>query len=438
MFSLHEATKIHVCRAAFVALAVIPTVLVLVYSLVIRLPHYTQAHEQAIAAQLGLHAKLSRASSPRPGMMLYEGLELSDPDTHQLLARLPFVEVRADDEDVHVRLPHPATINGARLDVFWNLTRDQVRQARAWREVHLEAQNLTLHFGEGDDQSLTDLHGRIDNIGEETRLQLVGRRAGAVNETDQGAELIISWRRDPVAPSSTIQFVSGATPLPCSSAAPIWPILAQLGRGSQFQGRIAVVECQGHWRAEFAGQLSDVDLDRSVGQHSIHQLTGPATAEIEHLAIEDGRIESASGKLTAGPGVIGRSFVESAQRHLQLRVLNEVLLGSGSLISYKQLALAFELSAAGLTVHGALPGTAGGLLAGERRVLISEPTADAQPVVNLVRTLVPQDNLQVPATRETDALTRALPIPSIHPTVNGRPPTPQAKATRVRNGSTVK
>ena len=87
MFSLHETTKIHLCRAAFLALCLVPTSAILAWSVAVRLPSYTRAHELAIAAQLGLHAQLTKASSPRPDTMLYEGLELSDPNTRQLLAR---------------------------------------------------------------------------------------------------------------------------------------------------------------------------------------------------------------------------------------------------------------------------------------------------------------------------------------------------------------
>ena len=42
-----------------------------------------------------------------------------------------------------------------------------------------------------------------------------------------------------------------------------------------------------------------------------------------------------------------------------------------------------------------------------------EPAVARQPVVNLVRALVPASEVQVPATRESDKLARVLPIPSI-------------------------
>ena len=123
MFSLRETTKIRLCRLAFVAVVLLPTGGVLGWSAAVRSDAYREAHEQAIAARLGLRARLARASSPRPDVMLYEGLELADPDTSEHLATLPFVEVRFDEATLHVKLPYPAAINGARLDALWRFAR---------------------------------------------------------------------------------------------------------------------------------------------------------------------------------------------------------------------------------------------------------------------------------------------------------------------------
>jgi len=114
MFSLHETTMRMICRAAFVALCLGPTVAVLGVAAIVRHSSFTRGHERAISAQLGLAAHISRASIPRPGVTLYEGFELADPETLQPLARLPFVEVETSAAAVVVRVPHPGVLNGAR------------------------------------------------------------------------------------------------------------------------------------------------------------------------------------------------------------------------------------------------------------------------------------------------------------------------------------
>jgi hypothetical protein len=82
-------------------------------------------------------------------------------------------------------------------------------------------------------------------------------------------------------------------------------------------------------------------------------------------------------------------------------------------LSYGQLAFGFQIDAAGLQLSGlcddrqegvVLVGTSGSLLLDSRAELI--------PSIALARALVPQSELQVPATSATETLLRALPLPS--------------------------
>jgi hypothetical protein len=84
-------------------------------------------------------------------------------------------------------------------------------------------------------------------------------------------------------------------------------------------------------------------------------------------------------------------------------------------------------------IRGELPGHAGVVLLGERQAeLLREPTVLVQSAVNLVRALVPQSEVQVPATFETSALVNALPVPSIMPAANGKE-TSEAHKLRIGN-----
>jgi hypothetical protein len=431
MFSLHETTKIHLCRIAFVATCLAPTCAVLAWGALVRLPSYTRAHELAIADGLGLHAQLGRASSPRPGMMLYEALELSDPDTLQPLARFPFVEVQASGDVLHVTLPFPAMINGTRLDAFWSAARHSVRPSRSWRELHFTSGNLTIHLPTGD-QSFTTLAGRIDNTEEHARLQLNLRRAVSGSQPAEAAQLVLErqWQTQPQA--TLVQFNTGGTPLPCALVASIWPGVETLGPASEFQGRIVALEQAGRTKTELSGRLVGADLDRLVSGQFPHKLTGRATAELDLLTIDDGRLETAAGKISAGPGTISRSLVRSAQSNLSLQGSKEFHAPGERLIAYAEMNFAFKINREGLSLRGESPTVQGALLVDERRhILLGEPTGLVQPVVNIARTLVPQSQVQVPATRETAALIRALPVPSALPAAEGQEPAAQARRLRV-------
>ena len=53
MFSLHETTRIRFCRAAFLALCIVPTCAVIAWAVFANGPAYRRAHERAIAARTG-------------------------------------------------------------------------------------------------------------------------------------------------------------------------------------------------------------------------------------------------------------------------------------------------------------------------------------------------------------------------------------------------
>jgi hypothetical protein len=63
------------------------------------------------------------------------------------------------------------------------------------------------------------------------------------------------------------------------------------------------------------------------------------------------------------------------------------------------------------------------LLGSQSETLMTSPSATL-PAVSLVRTLAPESEIQVPATRETNRLLKALPIPSlvVPERVGARPP----------------
>ncbi len=430
MFWLHETTKIRICRRSFIALCVLPTCAVLAWCSLVHLPVYRRAHEQALARRFGWHARIAKVSTPRPGMTLYEGLELSDPETAQLLARFPFVEMQTSGSTITVKLPFPSMVNGVRLDAFWRLAHEQLRDEHDWRLLSFEAHNLTLHLADGD-QSFTDVSGQLHNAENQARLSLNFRRATAGDVHADAAELTIVRNRQSSPPASVIQFNTGGTPLPCTLAASAWPAVDHLGKAATFQGHVSAAEKSGQWKAELTGRIGGIDLDRLVGQFP-HKLTGPAVAELARVSIVDGRVEIAAGTLVAGPGVVSRSLIHAAQAHLRVQASPEAIAGVENRLRYEQLNLAFDMTADGLALHGEIPGHSSAILVDDRqRVLLAQPEVVNQPIVNLVRTLVPHSAVQVPATRETAGLTRFLPVPSIVPPPGSETPLPQAKALRL-------
>jgi hypothetical protein len=432
MFNLHETSRIVLCRAAFLALCLAPTCGVAAWCLAVNLPAFRHAHERAIGQRLGWDARLDEAAAPRPGLTLYQGLELTDPQTGERLAQAPFVEIGVAGDCTSIRLPHPATMNGSRLDVLLRLAERLMHTADRLRPVEFGAQTLTLDL-DGGDQTLVDVAGRLRHDPSESRLDLQFRLAtadAAAATVSRGETAKLSIVRRHGSAHTTFQLATGGTPLPWRLIASSWRAANRLGQAGTFEGRATASEQSGHWKLDLVGRIDGVDLAQLAASLP-HVLTGPAEVELQHVVISDGRVERAAGKLVAGPGTISRSLIHSASDNLALEASRQAALGRDNRLVYKQLNLAFELDDTGLLVRGAVPNSKGAVLADEKQILVRQTSDARQPVVNLLRALVPQTAVQVPATRETSGLAAFLPVPSLVPPRGSEAPLPQAKAIRV-------
>ncbi len=86
--------------------------------------------------------------------------------------------------------------------------------------------------------------------------------------------------------------------------------------------------------------------------------------------------------------------------------------GGAALLRYDQLTLDFSLSSAGLNL--ATPEETGtAVLTDSHGALLSLTDRRPRSPLTLVQLLVPQADVQVPATRETAALFQALPLPEV-------------------------
>jgi hypothetical protein len=115
--------------------------------------------------------------------------------------------------------------------------------------------------------------------------------------------------------------------------------------------------------------------------------------------------------LAAGPGVISRSLVDAAARHLGLDRA-AVLDSTDPLLPFDRLALSYQLDASGLRLRGECPPSgSGAVLVGRYDLLLREPMVQPVPIAALLHALVPGAEVQVPATSQTDWLLRRLPVP---------------------------
>jgi hypothetical protein len=213
--------------------------------------------------------------------------------------------------------------------------------------------------------------------------------------------------------------------LPCSILAQFLPGLEHLGPGAYFRGFLWANHREETWDGELAGELTGIELERLVTHRYPHRLGGTAQLAIKRASFRRGRLERADGRFTAGPGVISGSLWSAAVDALYLTPTANPR-GPDELIDYQQLAFTFAVDRNGVILNGACASAPGGtMLTAQAPASLREPTSQPLPVSALVRMLVPRSDVLVPATRETDFLTRVLPLRSAMPPRVARHPSSQ-------------
>ncbi|MGA2034738.1 MAG: hypothetical protein ABSG68_21020 [Thermoguttaceae bacterium] len=430
MFRLYDQTRRRLCLGAFLLLCMLPTVLVAGWCVAWHLPGHKEAEAQRLAGFVGLEVSLSGLTHPLPGTMVYEGLELSDPETGRCLLHCRSLEATwstmTDREGRRrpavVLLASQPEVEADALERLGQLLQ-RVLQGQAVRpeaEVRLRSSELSLHSGQ-QWQTLTQVAGEITVLPEGVQAQAEFHLPGA--EGAEPTRIRILRNRQLRPPANGIQLDTGGGQLPAQLLAAGWPEFRQLGATSRFRGTLLLTQGSGGWDGEACGQLSGVDLGGLVSENFPHRLSGTANIILQRAILRRGRLEAAVGSLAAGPGVIGRSLVEAAARQLHLaRGLQPP--EPRELLPYTQLALMFWINSEGLTLKGACGDpSARMILVNDQQPLLGDAPAQPQPIAALIRTLVLDSAIQLPATRQTDWLARSLPMPEASaPHAAGSPP----------------
>lgn len=421
------------CIAAFVLLGAIPSLLVGWWCLDRHMPGCARAEADSLGRQLGFVVKLEAVKYLRPGVVLYQGMELADPETGQTVFRSRCIEVawqQRTDEQGRRRptlcvIASQPEVETARIDLAWRWMQRLLESQPGRGETNLEfsAGEVTLRAGDRS-QTLTEVAGLMENLPGKTRAQLDFLPVGA-NTNETPASVCIERNRETSPPVNSFELSTDGNKLPCSLLAMVFGELKPLGGRCRFHGRIWANEGPDGWDAKVAGHLVDLNLDSLVTERFQHRLSGIGEATIESARFRRGRLEECNGQLVARGGVVSGSLLEAAVRCLRL-VPGVGPFPSDDRIRYQELAMSFTLDASGLRLRGhcanSEPGT---ILSDGRNRLLGEPSPEPQPVAALVQTLVPRSVLQVPASRQTDWLLHHLPVPHVlsSPGVETVPPT---------------
>ena len=417
MFPLRDTTRRQVCLAAFFFLCLVPTAIVLACGIAWQLPSHAQAEAGRLSQRLGQKVSIRRVRHLRPGTVVYEGLELADPETSQPLLRCPRLEVRWEtateaNQPRRKRLAlvaSQASIEAADLKPLWPLVHGALTGRLACFEspMRVTAGEVTLRQGEAP-LTLTDLEGKLERLSGGSRADVFFRLAGFETPRPVHVRIERSHRAEPPATGGGLDTGKGA--LPCSLVGLGFPELEALGPESRFCGYLWISHSPQGWAGDLAGQFTGVDLDRLLADHFPRTLSGTATANVRAL-FRQGRLEEATGALAAGPGMISRSLIDTAADRLGMGPAAP-LSGPEDFVPYDRMAVSFRVDSAGLQLRGECPPAgSGAVLVGRYNLLLGEPTVQPVPLAAVLQALAPQYEVLVPATRQTDWLIRRLPLP---------------------------
>lgn len=433
MFQLHDKTRFRLCLAGFAVLCVLPTLLVAGWCVGRHLPGHARAEAEQLGRQLGMTVKLAGVKYARPGVVMYEGLELADRETDQTVLRCRLVEIARESADEKEKRPRTVlTITAAQPEI------EAASLPRVWQclqrimeglcggldaDLRLAAAEVTLQAHDGS-QTMTNVEGAIETLPGGIRSEVHFRLAGVDTPEPIGIRLVRNRQISP--PASGFELYTGGGELPCNVLAMGLEELKPLGPRCCFRGYIWANETIDGWEGEVTGQMVNLDLGRLVTDHFPHKLTGNAQLIIQSARFRHGRLEEGSAIVTAGPGTIDRSLLAAAVDRLNLVAVKKSS-PAGEGIAYEELALSANFDAKGLRLCGRCSSTAPGtILRDGRDCLLGEPS-QPQPMAALVQTLVPQSMVQVPASRQSDWLIRHLPVPEVIPLPGAETVPPQAR-----------
>jgi hypothetical protein len=403
MFQLHDRTRRWITLTAFVVLALLPTVIVLAYGVIWRLPQHVQAEAERLGDRIGMKVSMRAIRHLRPGLVRYEGLELLNPETGRPVLRCGTLQAGWDqiaDDQGHQQpaLVLSATdpeIDTAQVEQLWRLA-DRLFLGRADGplEVRLACGDLQLRLGENR-QTLRQpgLAVTTDSLG--TQVELRFRLPGGDSPAPVRLRVARDRRRPP--PLTRFDLDTGGAAMPCWLLATGLPSFEGLGSEGRYCGVLWAALLPQGWEGGLKGRFNRLDLDRLVTDRFPHKLSGLAEVTIRQAEFHQGRLVKLDGSINAGPGVVSRSLVDDSAQFLRCVAATDPGMVVPEL-PYQLLAATFLLDHRGLQLHGLCqPEGSRVILTGPYRWIVGEPDVQPQPLAGLLQTLIPVQHIRVPA-----------------------------------------
>lgn len=414
MFRVHEQTRRAWSRLAFLAFALAPTLGIVAWVwLWSRVSHRDQLLAE-LSRDLGLRVEAEAVEHPWADTVRYRTVSIHDPETNEVIARLPSCEIKSDAAGTLVTTPElELTAAGWRRAKSALLSRLPVT-TRTSLPLRFGAGRIHL-AGEGAEGDLHQVVLREEHHSELRRATLAFRQNSGDREATRITIERVAGEADPWNKTPRYEtrgeLVSGDTPVLAA------PWLAEESHaawaGARFAGQLRWREASAGLSADIRGTLGNVDLQTTVAAALAQRLSGTAAIEMSPLTITDGRLREWHGSIAASNGTIGTSLLTALQREWGCTLLIKDALQTTAAIPFEQLAASVDCSPTQTQIRGRCPGqTAGVLLSSGGHAVLNEPTRFGGPAAQMLAVLVPANTPSVPALPSLAGWLRWLPEPS--------------------------
>lgn len=422
---MHPNLRLLICRSGFVLFALLPTLIVGGWIIRRGMPEYSLAQrtewERELSQRLGVSVSIARLDYPQPSMARLGDVKFANPETGEPLATIRSVEVVRSGDAFTIEASQPI-VDIQQLSLLGPRLHDRLLQtgSSAATNCQLVAADVTLQSPRGaiTFQELIGVVGQTP--GGDPAIDLEFALPSANGEVARGT-VSLTRNRQVRPPVTRWQLDTGNAPLPCWLVVDALPQLRQLGADAQFAGAAVWTVASDGLQGEITGRLTEVDLDALVSEQLLHQLSGRATVTLQPAAIERGQLTQLRGSLQAMDGWVSPSLLVAAGEYLGMEIRPDLPLENDRPVPFRQMSLGFDLTDRSLLLSGgcdvARPGVVLANAAG--------PIAEVRPqhavaAVSLLRTLLPDSQWQVPATRQTGSLAAMLPVPDLSPELTAR------------------
>ncbi len=376
---LSDNTKRLICRAAFLLLCIVPTLLTL---RAIVVPPSTADWALRLEQLLGMPAAINRVSTRTPQRTDFINVSIGSDDFD---SRLTIDRVTMDNR-IEARILTIGTVAGTVEALRGALRRiDEAvdRSIRTDRPLRILIDNIVIHGNEGENSEssesccLADVTILVETPGD--RCSVGFFTGSGSNDKPWLIERTVDKRQ------VCWRIEAGDSSLPGWFVDEFFPALQGAGANARFSANASLFYRREGWSGQVTDlRISNIDLEEVIWKGFGQPITGFASLHVQSATLVDGRLREMTGELAAEGGVAGARLLEACHQCAEMEIAT---LHGVKNVEYRQLGLGFRLRNHEIVVGGTAGSAQCVMTATDGGMLLSARSGQPVPVTRVLSLL---------------------------------------------------